>query len=131
MLNDLTIEPKLELRRDMERVCDDRVGDVPNSSVLSKAATVKTAVHDGVFKIFMGPFAAIVAIFCLKFGRDEESVFMAGICTLYGLMYFGTPIVLRRASKKEREEKDWTELFPVSDCETDQLFCLRRVSCSS
>lgn len=111
MLDDLTIERELELRRDMERACDDRVGDVPNSSARSKGGTVNTAVHDGVFKIFMGLFAAILVIFYLTFSHDAETVFMIGICAFYGLMYFGTPIVLRRASREKRENKDWTEFL--------------------
>lgn len=54
MLDDLTIERELELRRNMEHVCDDRTEDAPDTSAISKGESVNTTVHDGVFKIFMG-----------------------------------------------------------------------------
>lgn len=111
MLDDLTIERELELRRNMERVCDDRTEDAPDTSAISKGESVNTTVHDGVFKIFMGLFTAILAIFYLTFSHDAETVFMIGICAFYGLMYFGTPIVLRRASREKPEKKDWTEFL--------------------
>lgn len=107
----LTIERESELRRDVERVRDDGVETTQESSAIEQGVSVNTAVHDGVFKIFMGLFAAILAIFYLTFSHDAETVFMIGICAFYCLMYFGTPIVLRRASREKRENKDWTEFL--------------------
>lgn len=111
MLDELSLERELELRRDMECVCEDRVEDAQDPLALSGGAAVNTAVHDGVFKVIMGLFAAILAVFYLTFSHDPETVFMIGICAFYGLMYFGTPIVLRRASHEKPENKDWTEFL--------------------
>jgi len=111
VLDDLTIERELELRRDAERVCDDGVEAIRDSSTSLEGASVNTAVHDSVFKIFTGLFAAILAAFYVSFSHDPETVFMIGICAFYCLMYFGTPIVLRRASQEKRENKDWTSFL--------------------
>ncbi len=114
MFDDQRIALDLDPHEDLEEAVNDNLANQVKPTPLSSAyhgAEVNTAVHDGVFGIFIGLFAAILAVFYLTFSQSGESVFMIAICAFYGAMYFGAPALFRRISKEKRRRKDWSSFL--------------------
>jgi len=107
MIQELTLERELELRREVE--AQPRKLDIARRNEAPLTNTkINSQVHAGVFTIYTGMFVIIIFAFYAVFSRDAETVFMIAICIFYGTMYFGTPLVLQKASGEVPARADWS-----------------------
>lgn len=75
---------------------DAPVNDVPFSDVPS-----------AVWKLFLGAWTVMFALFWLLFGTNGEARFVVAISILFGLMYFGLPMVLLRQTTPAKGSGRW------------------------
>lgn len=111
MLDDLSYERELELHLDAAPTLDRDAKPAWAPRAQPERTPVNATVHDGVFKIFVGLFVAILAAFFVTFRQDAETVFMIGICAVYGIMYFSTPLIMRRVAGGKPESKSWAKFL--------------------
>lgn len=111
MLDDLSFERELELHLDTVPVYDRDAKLAWPPQAEPELPPVNTTIHDGVFKIFVGLCVAILAAFFVTFREDAETVFMIGICAVYGIMYFSTPLIMRRVAGEKPESKSWAKFL--------------------
>ena len=110
MLDELSPEREIELRREVEADRLARDTEEPSPSALQAAKPVNTSIHHGVFRLFTGLFAVVLTAFYLTFHHDAETVFMIVVCALYGVMYFGTPVILSRIAREQTRQR-WSQFL--------------------
>src|SRR4051812_30103835 len=66
------------------------------------ARAVKTAIHGdihpGVYKLFVGCWAALIAVFVATFAESPFTMFMLAVVIGYAIMFFGVPYVMSRVA---------------------------------
>lgn len=72
---------------------------------------VPPGVHHGAFYAFAGLYGAMLLLFLLTFIDSGQTVFALGICTVYGLLFFGTPLVLYRVSGQTPGRRGWADFL--------------------
>lgn len=106
MLDEFACEREIELRRRCETDSEDGFDEGSE-----RLGSVHTLLHPTVVKIYVGFFILILIILYFTFAHHTETVFMIGICAFYGLMYFGTPWVLKRVAREDQQEVRWREFL--------------------
>jgi hypothetical protein len=66
-------------------------------------AAVYGDIHPGVYKIFVGCWAALIAVFLATFAESPFTLFMLAVVIGYSLMFFGVPYVMSRVAPPETE----------------------------
>lgn len=84
---------------------------------------VNTAIHPGVYKILGGIFFGILLAFFWVFRSNAETVFAIGICAVYCIMYFGTPMALARFTPQRQKTRQsfWAFLDRPLDTWTGKI----------
>ena len=111
MPDELSPERELELRRKIETDQAENDASEPSQSAAQDADPVDAGLHSGVLALFAGLFTTILAILYLTFSQDPQAVFMIVVSALYGVMYFGTPVILQRVSGQQRKDRKWSEFL--------------------
>ena len=66
------------------------------------ARAVKAAIHGdlhpGVYKLFVGCWAALIAVFVATFAESPFTMFMLTVVIGYAIMFFGVPYVMSRVA---------------------------------
>ena len=60
------------------------------------AGRVYSDLHPDVFKVFIGCWAAFIAMFWITFEPSAYAMYMLGVVTLYALAFFGLPVIMNR-----------------------------------
>ncbi len=68
-------------------------------------------VHHGAFYLFAGLYGAMILAFLVTFMGSGQTIFALGVCTIYGLVFFGTPLVLYRVSGKMPDGRSWADFL--------------------
>lgn len=55
-------------------------------------------IHPGVYKAFVGCWAALIAVFFATFAESPFTLFMLSVVTGYAIMFFGVPYVMSRVA---------------------------------
>lgn len=80
----------------------------PDTKLLSPA---RHGVHHAAFYLFAGLYVGMMLLFLLTFMGSAPTVFAIGICIVYGLLFFGTPLVLYRVSGQSPDGRGWADFL--------------------
>jgi hypothetical protein len=59
-----------------------------------------------VFKVFVGCWALLMAVFFATFAESAFTLFMLAVCTGYAIMFFGVPYLMSRVAPPENRLSD-------------------------
>ncbi|GJL96207.1 MAG: hypothetical protein DHS20C06_00240 [Hyphobacterium sp.] len=68
-------------------------------------------IHHAVFYLFAGLFGGMILLFFLTFMNSAQTVFAVGVCTVYGVLFFGAPLALYRVSGRKSKTKSWGDFL--------------------
>ena len=68
---------------------------------VAAARTEYGDIHPGVYKAFVGCWAALIAVFVATFAESAYTLYMLGVVAGYAIMFFGVPYVMSRMAPPE------------------------------
>src|SRR3954470_4560429 len=78
-------------------------GRVAYRNIAARAveAAVHRDLHPGVYKLFVGCWTALIAVFLATFAESPFTLFMLSVVIGYAIMFFGVPYVMSRVARPE------------------------------